>query len=94
MTEDPTVTGLGLAPIAVCEASSTVSVVVPSDPEKKVSPEYVPEIVSVPNGAAEELHVPLPFASVAVHSGVEPVVKVTDPVGAGNPLTAVVTDVE
>jgi hypothetical protein len=80
--------------MAVCVASSTVSVVVPSDPEKMVSPEYAPEMVSIPSGAAEELHVPLPFDSVAVHSGVDPVVNVTEPVGAGTPVTRVVTVAE
>ena len=95
MTEVPTVTGLELTPIAVCEGSSTTRDVVPKDPEKLASPEYAPEIVSVPIGeAAEELHDPLPFANVAVHSVVEPVENVTDPVGVGNPVTFVVTVVE
>jgi hypothetical protein len=72
----------------------TTRAVVPLEAVKLVLPEYAPEIGSEPIGAAEEVHVPLPFDSVAVHSGVDPVVKVTDPVGAGNPVTAVVTDVE
>ena len=59
-----------------------------------MSPEYAPEIVSVPSGAALELHVPLPLDSVAVHSVVVPVVNVTDPVGVGCPLTLVVTVAE
>lgn len=80
--------------MVVCVAFSTASVVVPVDPEKSVSPEYTPEMVSVPSGAAEELHVPLPFESVAVQSGVDPVVNVTDPVGVGKPMTLVVTAAE
>ena len=51
-------------------------------------------IGSVPAGAAGELHVPLPFDSVAVQSGVDPVLNVTDPVGVGNPVTLVVTVAE
>jgi hypothetical protein len=52
--------------------------------------------VSVPTGvAAEELHEPLPLdINVAVHSDVDPVVKVTVPVGVGSPGTLVVTVVE
>jgi hypothetical protein len=65
------------------------------DPEKFASPKYAPEIVSVPPGAAVELHVPLPFdINVAVHSEVGPVVKVTVPVGVGSPGTLVDTVVE
>ena len=94
MTRFPTVAGLGLAPIAVCEGSSTTRLAVPLDPEKLGSPEYAPEIVSVPNGATVELQEPLPFDNVAVHSGVDPVVKATDPVGVGNPVTLVVTMAE
>lgn len=91
----PAVTGLGLAPIAVCDGSSTTRLVVPLDPEKLLSPEYAPEIVSVPTGvAAVELHEPMPFDNVAVHSEVVPVVKVTIPVGVGSPGTLVVTVVE
>ena len=86
--------GFGLAPIEVAEGCSTARVVVPVDFPNSVSPEYAPEMVSLPSGAAEELHEPLPFDSVAVHSGVDPVVKVTDPVGAGNPVTLVVTVAE
>ena len=90
MTEVPTVTGLGLAPIAVCDdALPTTSEVVPVEPANTLSPEYTPVIGSVPTGAAEELHVPLPFDSVAVHNGVDPVVNVTEPVGV--PATPVVT---
>ena len=95
MTEVPTVTGLGLAPIAACdEALSTTSDVVPMEPAKTLSPEYEPEIVSVPTGAAEELHVPLPPDSVAVHNGVDPAVNVTEPVGVGTPVALVVTVAE
>ena len=52
--------------------------------------------MSVPTGAAAlELHDPLPFAdNVAMHSDVDPVVKVTVPVGVGSPGTLVVTVVE
>jgi hypothetical protein len=94
VTEVPTVTGFGLASIDVAEGCSTARVVVPLDPPNSVSPEYAPETGSLPSGAAEELHEPLPFDSVAVHSGVDPVVNVTDPVGAGNPVTLVVTVAE
>jgi hypothetical protein len=95
VTEVPAITGFGLAPTAVCDGSSTRRLVVPVDAVKLVSPEYAPEIVSVPTGAAaEELHEPLPFVNVATHSDVEPVVKVTVPVGVGSPETLVVTVVE
>jgi hypothetical protein len=89
------VTGLGLAPIVVCdEALLTTSVPVPVEPTNTLSPEYAPVIWSVPTGAAEELHVPLPFDSVAVHSGVDPVWNVTDPVGVGTPVALLVTVAE
>jgi hypothetical protein len=64
------------------------------DPVNTPSPEYDPEIGSVPTGPAEDVHIPLPFDSVAVHSGVEPVVNVTDPVGVGTPVALVVTVAE
>jgi hypothetical protein len=67
---------------------------VPVDPENTLSPEYVPEIVSVPIGAAEELQEPLPLDNVAVQSVVDPVENVTDPVGVGMPATFVVTVAE
>jgi hypothetical protein len=54
VTETPTVAGLGLAPMAVCDESSTTRVVVPDEPEKSLSPEYAPEIMSEPAGAADE----------------------------------------
>ena len=92
-TEVPTVTGLRL-PTAVCDGSLTTRLVFPSDAAKLVSPEYAPEIGSVPTGAADEVHVPLPFDNVAMHSGVDPVVNVTVPVGVGNPATFVVTFAE
>jgi hypothetical protein len=95
VTETPTVTGLGLAPIEVCVGDrelSTRRLVVPLDPENTVSLEYVPEIVSVPTGAAEELQEPLPLDNVAVQSGVDPVEKVTDPLGV--PVTVDVTVAE
>jgi hypothetical protein len=72
----------------------TVSVVVPVERPNTESPEYAPEIVSVAAGAAEELQEPLPFDNVAEHSGVDPAVNVTDPVGVGNPVTVVVTVAE
>jgi hypothetical protein len=89
------VAGLGLAPIEVCVGDrelSTSRVVDPLDPKNTVSPEYVPEIVSVPTGAAVELQEPLPFDKVAVHSGVDPVENVTDPLGV--PVTVDVTVAE
>jgi hypothetical protein len=95
VTEVPTVTGLGVAPTAVCDGSSTTRLVVPVDPVKLGSPEYAPEIVSLPTGAEVALHEPLPLdVNVAVHSDVDPVVKVTVPVGVGSPGTLVVTVVE
>jgi hypothetical protein len=94
VTELPCVTGLGLAVIAVCDGCLTTRVVDPLEPEKSVSPEYVPEIGSLPTGAAVELHEPVPFVNVAVHSGVGPVVNATDPVGVGTPEALVVTVAE
>jgi hypothetical protein len=90
------VTGFGLAPIVVCDDAllTTSGGPVPVEPANTLSPEYTPVIGSVPTGAAEELHVPLPFDSVAVHSGVVPVVNVTDPVGVGTPVALVVTVAE
>jgi hypothetical protein len=70
----------------------TTSDVVPVEPANTPSPEYDPEIVSVPTVAAEELHVPLPLDSVAVHNVVDPVVNVTEPVGV--PAVSVVTVAE
>jgi hypothetical protein len=72
----------------------TTRLFVPVDPENTLSPEYEPEIVSVPTGAVEELQEPLPLDNVAVHSGVDPVENVTDPVGVGNPVTVLVTVAE
>lgn len=95
MTEAPCVTELGAAPTDVCDGVLvTPSVVVPVDPAKVKSPEYAPEIVSVPTGAADEVQVPVPFTKFAVHSVVVPVVNETDPVGVGFPLTLVVTVAE
>jgi hypothetical protein len=95
VTEFPTVTGFGpFKTIAVFEGFLTTSVVVPVDTEKLVSPEYAPEIVSLPAGAAVELQEPFPFdAKVAWQSGVDPVVKVTCPDGV-NPPTVDVTVAE
>jgi hypothetical protein len=82
VTEAPTVTEDGLALIEVWVGSLlTTRLVIPVDPANTVSPEYVPEIESVPIGAAVELQKPLPFDNVAVQSGVEPVENVTDPLG-------------
>jgi hypothetical protein len=50
--------------------------------------------VSVPIGAVEELHEPLPLDNVAVQSAVDPVENVTDPVGVGMPVTFVDTVAE
>jgi hypothetical protein len=41
--------------------------------------------VSIPTGAAGEAHDPEPPESVAVHSGVEPVEMMTEPVGVPPP---------
>jgi hypothetical protein len=95
VTEAPTVTGFGLAPIAVCDnALLTTREVVPVEPENTLLPEYAPEIVSVPIGAAEELQEPLPLDNVAVQSVVDPVENVTDPLGVGMPVMFVVTIAE
>jgi hypothetical protein len=93
VTEAPTVTDVGFAPIEVCVgALFTTRLVVPVEPKNSVSPEYVPEIVSVPIGAAEELQEPVPaLDNVAVQRGVNPVENVTDPLGMGNPVTVDVT---
>jgi hypothetical protein len=73
---------LGFAEIVVCDvALETPSVVVPVEADNPLPPEYVPKITSVPSGAAEELHEPLPLNNVAVHSDVDPVENVTDPLG-------------
>lgn len=45
-------------------------------------PEYVPNTRSLPSGAADELQDPLPLDNVAVHSGVDPVENVTEPLEA------------
>lgn len=50
--------------------------------------------MSVPSGAAEEVQVPVPLDSVAVHRVVAPVVKATVPVGVGTPVAVVVTVAE
>jgi hypothetical protein len=73
----------------------TARVVVPAELENVELPEYVPEIVSVPAGAAEDGHEAVPsLDNVAVQSWVDPLVKVTDPVGVGNPVPLVVTVAE
>jgi hypothetical protein len=55
----------------------------------------VPEIVSLPTGAAEELHDPVPpLDNGAVQSVVPPVETVTDPPGVGTPEAFVVTVAE
>jgi hypothetical protein len=72
----------------------TTREVVPVEPENTLLPEYAPEIVSVPIGAAEELQEPLPLDNVAVQSVVDPVENVTDPLGVGMPVMFVVTVAE
>jgi hypothetical protein len=96
VTDEPSATGLGLAPTEICEeALLTTSGVVPLEPTNTVSPEYVPAIVSVPTGAAAEGHEAVPsLNSDAVQSGVEPLVKVTVPVGVGSPVPLDVTVAE
>jgi hypothetical protein len=76
------------------DAWLTTRLVDPVDTEKLASPAYAPEIVSDPNGAAEELHEPMPPDKVAVQSDVAPAVNVTGPLGAGNPVAVVVTVAE
>jgi hypothetical protein len=56
-------------------------------------PAYAPEIASLPAGAAEELHDPLPLNNVAVQSDVDPVENVTDPLRE-NPVIVGVTVAE
>jgi hypothetical protein len=72
----------------------TARLVTALDPENTLFPEYVPEIVSGPAGAAEEPHEPLPPDSVAVQSVVDPAVNVTEPPGVGTPGAFVVTVAE
>jgi hypothetical protein len=73
---------LATAVTPVCVgALVTVSVVVPVEADNPAPPEYVPKIRSVPSGAAVALHEPLPLDNVAVHSDVDPVENVTDPLG-------------
>jgi hypothetical protein len=45
--------------------------------------------VSFPTGVTDELHVPEPPDSVAVHRGVDPVEKMTEPVGVPEPNVGV-----
>jgi hypothetical protein len=87
---------VGVAPIEACEgALSTTRDDEPIEPENTALPEYVPVIVSLPTGAAAEVHEPLPLTdSVAVQSAVDPVVNATDPCGVGIPTTFVVTVAE
>jgi hypothetical protein len=96
VTEAPWVTGAGVAPIEVCDgALLTTRDVEPFEPENTALPEYVPVTVSVPTGAAADVHVPVPLLdNVAVQSAVEPVVNATDPCGVGMPTTFVVTVAE
>jgi hypothetical protein len=67
---------------------------VPVEADNPRAPEYVAKTVSVPAGAADDVQEPAPLDSVAVHSDVEPVENVTDPVGVGNPPVVVETDAE
>jgi hypothetical protein len=71
----------------------TTRVVVPVELENEPLPAYVPEIASLPAGAAEEVHDPLPLDNVAVQSDVDPVEKVTDPLRE-NPVILGVTVAE
>jgi hypothetical protein len=64
----------------------TSSVVDPVEGDNPIWPEYVAKTKSVPTGAAGELQDPLPLANVAVHSDVDPVENVTEPVGVRTPL--------
>ena len=81
MTEDPCATGLGVVVTDVWLAAfETLTVVDPVEADTPI-PEYVPKTRSLPTGAADELHEPLPPDSVAVHSGVDPVENVTEPLG-------------
>ena len=48
------------------------------DPDP-LPPEYVPNTRSLPTGAEVALHEPLPLDNVAVHSAVDPVENVTEP---------------
>jgi hypothetical protein len=60
----------------------TTRLVVPVEGARRLVLWYWPVIVSVPTGAAEELHEPVPFDdNVAVQRAVDPVEKVTAPVG-------------
>jgi hypothetical protein len=72
----------------------TIREVDPDEPENTASPAYVPVMVSLPAGAAEEGHEPLPPDKVATHSTVDPDLNVTDPVGVGTPVAPVVTVAE
>jgi hypothetical protein len=67
--------------MAVCDGSSTTRLVEPAELRNRMVPAYAAEIVSEPNGAAEEEQEPLPFDKVAVQSDVVPVVNVTEPFG-------------
>jgi len=60
----------------------TVRVEVPDDGANLLSPEYVPVTASSPSGAFEAEHDPDPLTRASVvHSVIDPVVKVTAPVG-------------
>jgi hypothetical protein len=83
---------LGDTPIEVWDgALFTTRDIVPVEPTNTTSPEYVPVIVSVPVGAAEEGQEPVPPDKVAVQSDVDPAENVTVPVGVGCPVAFVVT---
>jgi hypothetical protein len=78
----------------VCDdALLTTRDFVPVEPANVESPEYVPVIVSVPTGAAAELHDPVPLDNAGiVHSVVDPVVNVTEPVGVPAPTGVTVAE--
>lgn len=79
-----------------------MTVVLPKDPAKRPSPEYLPVTVWVPAGVLLDVHLPwlLPLAvdvvpavkgrglSVRVQSRIGPTAKVTVPVGATAPDAA------
>ena len=61
MTDVPRVTGLGLAPMDVSLTGWVTSSVVDPVEAAVPLPEYVPNTRSLPSGAADELHDPLPW---------------------------------
>jgi len=71
-------------------AAATFKVVVPLDVEKRELPPNVPVMVSLPTGAEVALQDPVPLTRFpVVHNPVEPVAKVTVPVGVPPPEVTV-----